>query len=95
MSRCVFVKDNFKIIKFDKTSYLVLNSEKEFENGHTHVFSYHIARAVVLSCINGQIPARDTRLRGNKRFLTSVLRVCGNKHKKYFQNLLEELEGKK
>ena len=81
-----------------ETELIVLNKtneECEFENGHTHVFSYHIARAVVLSCINGKIPARDTRLRGDKRFLTSVLRVCGNKHKKYFQNLLEELDDKK
>lgn len=90
-SRCIFAKENYKVIKFDKTSYLVLNSNKEFENGHTHVFSYHIAKAVVLSCVNGQIPPRDSRLKGNKRFLVSILRVCSNNHKKYFEDLYNKL----
>lgn len=93
ISRCIYVLKNYKIIKFDNTSYLVINSEGEFETSHTHCFNAKIAKILVMSCVAGEISPRYSRLKGNKRFVTSALRICSNKHKRYFENLLEKIIG--
>lgn len=94
MSRCLYSRSNYKIIKQNRNSYLVINIDKDFNIGHTHVYNYNIAKIIIYCCIKGDFPSRIKNLRYNKRVLQSIIRICSNKYLRKFQIMLNELEDK-
>lgn len=87
MSRCIYSKFNYRIIKLANNSFMVVNIDKKFEKGHCHTFTYQLAKIIVNTCIDGEFK----KVRYDKRMLESILRVCSNKYTKKFQDKLDQL----
>ena len=65
----ILQKKEFYILKVGN-SYIVVNSKKGFENGHTHLRSYKSAVACIDFVLKGKIPKRC-----DFYYLTSLIRV--------------------
>ena len=68
----ILQKKGFYIIKAGN-SYIVVNSNKEFEKGHTHLRSYKSAVACIDFVLKGKIPKRC-----DFYYLTSLIRVSND-----------------
>lgn len=56
MGNEVYQKKNFSIIKIDRSGYIVINKNKDFEEGHTHLKSFKTAKMIVDLALNKLIP---------------------------------------
>lgn len=92
MSHCLYSKGIYRVIQLRDKSFLIINTEKKFENGHTHTYNYDISKIIVYACYEGKFPKRLTNLYKNKRVLKSIIRICSNKYIKKFKKMLEDLE---
>lgn len=92
MGNCVFCNKNYRIIKMNDKSFLVINKNKEFIKGHTHVPNFNLAKIIIYCCLEGKFPSKSTHLENNKRVLTSILRVCTHKYERKFRDMLNKLE---
>lgn len=91
MHKCLYCKKNYKIIKCRKNSYLVINTDKEFKEGHTHVYNYKLCKLIVYACINGKFPPKQKALIHNKRMIESIVRVCSHKQYSKFKSILDNI----
>jgi len=92
MGRCLYSKANYKIIKCDRNSYLLINTAKpDFQKAHTHVFNYNIAKIIVYTCIKGSFPPKIKNLMYNERVMQSIVRVCSNKYYNKFKDQLDHI----
>lgn len=82
----VFTKDNFNVCS-SHGMYVVINTNKEFENGHTHINTYKQACYLVDCAIKHKIPKRC-----NTYFLVSLKRISTDKH--FIEKLERRIEGK-
>ena len=76
------------IILATKTGYVVYNTKKEFEEGHTHLKSYKMATTLIDNCIKKKKPNST-----NVYIITSHIRV--SKDEKYIEMLEGLLDTKK
>ncbi len=76
----ILQKKGFYILKAGNC-YIVVNSNKEFENGHTHLRSYKSAVACIDFVLKGKIPKRC-----DFYYLTSLIRVSDD------LNYIEKIE---
>ena len=84
----VYTKKYMYIFKNEyKEEYVVYNSKKQWEDGHTHIHTYKQALYLVNCILNNKIPKKT-----NKYFLVSLLRLA--KDKKYKEQLQQILDGK-
>lgn len=95
MSNCIYCKKNYKIIQMSKNNYLIINTDKSFENGHTHIYNYNVAKIIVYCCIKGEFPKYIKHLDKDERTLTSIIRICSNKYIRKFKDLLFDIQQKK
>lgn len=87
----IFKKDEFIIIPFfkgRKQEFMVVNTKKEFKNGHTHLKSFKMAKYLINL-------ARYKKINAGLRpyLLTSLKRI--SKDQEYIEKLEEILEVKK
>lgn len=92
ISVCLYAKKNYRLIKLNNNAFLVINTAKEFDKGHTHVSNFFIAKIIIHASIYGEFPKKIQHLQKNKRVLTSIIRVCSNKYKLKFIDMLNKLE---
>ncbi|MCT8978667.1 hypothetical protein N4T77_18925 [Clostridium sp. CX1] len=75
----VYQKKEYVIIKVGN-DFIVINKNKEFKNGHTHVKRFDIATLLIHLAINKQLPIKS-------KFVDSLVRISVDK--KYIKDLEE------
>lgn len=92
----VFIKGEFKVLKkvrHGKQSFIVINTKKGFDNGHTHLNNYKQA-VYIINCVKGKkIPKSFS-----KYLLISLIRLSAdNKYTAQVEELINtrEQKGKK
>lgn len=88
MAYCVFSNKNYRMVKSDN-GFIVINIDKKFTEGHTHVPNFNFGKIIIYASIKGEFPSKCLHLKNNKRAIESVLRICPNKNKKIFEKMLE------
>lgn len=68
----IYEKKEYIIIK-SKTGYIVYNTNKKFEEGHTHLKSYNAARTAIDLVIRKKIPRSNSIY-----FITSLKRISND-----------------
>ena len=86
-ARKIYSKDKYIILQVSN-GYIVYNTNKKFEEGHTHLESYNMAKTIINNCIHKKRPKTD-----NLYLITSHIRVSDDV--KYIQVLNEMLAAKK
>lgn len=94
---CIFVNKNYKIYKTygnGKEEFIVHNKNKKFEDAHTHINNFKLAKIIIYCCLEGKFPSRCKRLESNYRVVESITRVCTNKYKNKFDKMLYNIKNK-
>lgn len=60
--------------KHDKTGFIVVNTKKEFNQGHTHVTNFNSAKTLIKLSQKCKIPNSK-----NKYFIQSLIRISRDK----------------
>ncbi|WP_175412880.1 hypothetical protein [Clostridium sp. AWRP] len=79
----IYKKENFIVIPVCN-EYLVINTNKIFKEGHTHVKSIGVARMLIDLSINRQLPK-------NPYFVGNLVRIASNKE---YINKLQDFKRK-
>ena len=87
MDKLVYIKKNFIINKVSN-GYIVINTNKQFEDGHTHLKSYKASKTAIDLVINRKIPKST-----NFYYLESLIRISEDKN--YIKKLRELIEVRK
>lgn len=74
MCNCVYNKYGYVVIPYKK-GFIVHNTAKPFQEGHTHVYLYKEAKRIVHHAYRRTIPECY-----NARFIESLIRVSNNAH---------------
>lgn len=80
----IYEKANYKILMV-RGKYIIHNTSKPFEIGHTHLKSYRMAKGMVDYCINKQIPNVT-----NNYLIISAIRLSDDEE--YTERLYKVLE---
>lgn len=94
MGNEVYQKKNFSIVKIDKSGYIVINKNKPFEDGHTHLESFKAAKMIIDLAINKSIPRHLSqyllisliRISEDEEYIRKLRELVGNKKNKTQQN---------
>lgn len=79
----IYQKKEYIILKVKK-GYIVYNTKKEFENGHTHLHSFEMSKTIIDNSINKKRPKTN-----NLYLLESHIRVTNDsKYKRLLQEIL-------
>lgn len=79
----IYQKKEYIILEVKK-GYIVYNIKKEFENGHTHLRSFQMAKTVIDNSISKKRPKTNDRY-----LLESHIRItCDSKYKKTLEEIL-------
>lgn len=81
---CLYKKKNFKIYGFDN-AFIIHNTNKEFQEGHTHINNYHTAKWLIDLCIHETIPNRKMDY-----FIESLIRISNSQS---YIRKLEKIKG--
>lgn len=91
----IFQNKNYSIYKVNTKNnpypYVVHNTNKPYEESHTHVQNFGLCKIMIYCCLKGEAPKKSKSLLKNKRFVESLTRVATNKHYNKFSRLLDEL----
>lgn len=80
----IYQKKEYIILKVKK-GYIVYNTKKEFENGHTHLQSFEMSKTVIDNTINKKRPKTN-----NLYLLQSHIRITNDsKYKKLLEEILK------
>lgn len=83
----IYERKEYIILKVKK-GYIVYNTKKEFENGHTHIQSFEMSKTIIDNSIRKKRPKTN-----NIYLIESHIRVTNDS--KYKQVLQELIEAKK
>lgn len=86
MSDVVYRNREFIILK-KKKGFIIVNTNKEFKNGHTHIKVYNIAKTLINLAKKSKLPKTK-----NKYILESLIRISNDKN--YIKSLEEMKNGK-
>lgn len=87
MSRKIFQRKEYAIYKV-KRGYIVHNTKKHFEEGHTHIHNYNKAKSIIDLAVRKKLPNTP-----RKWEIESLIRIVKDKeYKKQLINLLLELK---
>lgn len=81
-SEKIYEKNEYIILKVKK-GYIVYNTKKEFENGHTHIQSFEMSKTIIDNNIRKKRPKTN-----NIYLIESHIRVTNDKK---YKQVLEEL----
>lgn len=79
MSIQIYRNNNFKIYKVGK-EFIIHNTNKKFEEGHTHVHKYNVCLTMINLIMHKKIPKNH-----DKYFIESIIRLSDDK--KYINKL--------
>lgn len=86
MSKLLFKKQKFVVLEA-RGGFIVYNSAKLWENGHTHVQTLKMCRTIIDLALSEKIPkSNDIWL------LESVLRITSASQKSYRKNLIQTID---
>lgn len=86
-ARKIYSKNEYIILAVSN-GYIVYNTDKKFEEGHTHLESYNMAKTIIDNCMKHKRPKTN-----NLYLIISHIRVSNDD--KYIQLLTEMLAAKK
>lgn len=87
MSRKIYERKEYAIYKV-KRGYIVHNTKKHFEEGHTHIHNYNKAKSIIDLAVRKKLPNTP-----RKWEIESLIRIVKDKeYKKQLINLLLELK---
>lgn len=103
MGNEVYQKKNFAIIKIEKSGYIVINKNKDFEDGHTHLESFKAAKMIIYLAINKLIPNHLSqyliisliRISEDSDYIKKLETLLANKKNKTQQNYYNKKPNKK
>ena len=75
MSNCILSKKQYRIIKMSNSSFIIINTNLDFKNGHTHINNYTIAKAIIFYCLNGYFSKSFKHLENNDYIMESIRRI--------------------
>ena len=73
------------IVFRSRSGWIAYNTNKRFEEGHTHLQSYHSAKNAINFCIECRVP-----IKASEFYLVSLQRLT--KHKPYYDALQKRIE---
>lgn len=85
----IYSKNEY-IIKKVCNDFLIINTNKEFRHGHTHVKSFKMAKTIIDNCIRKRIPKTSSlylldshvRLSNDKKYITIIKGIIKSKNRK-------------
>lgn len=80
MSDVIYRKKEYIIIR-KHSGYIIINTQKDFKEGHTHIKNYNMAKTLINLVKNNKLPKSN-----NLYILDSLIRLSANK------NYIKELE---
>ncbi|MDD3185348.1 MAG: hypothetical protein PHD70_02020 [Anaerostipes sp.] len=83
MGNVIYEKKEFCIIQMNHHEFIVLNRNKEFKCGHTHINNYNTAKHILNLAVHESIPHHLSLY-----LLTSLVRISANKN---YQDKIEAL----
>ena len=87
-ARKIFQRKEYSIYKV-KDGFVIHNTNKKFENGHTHIRTFSKAKSIVDLCVRKKLPNKPCRWE-----IQSLIRVTDNQtYKNKLMLLLQTLEG--
>lgn len=54
----IYSKKNYNIYIVDRQCFIIHNTKKKFEDGHTHIKNYNTAKYLINLCIHRSIPEK-------------------------------------
>lgn len=78
----IYQKKSYVILKVSN-GFIVLNTKKGFDKGHTHISNYNMAKTLIDCSLNNKVP--KTR---NKYLLESLVRISTDKN---YINMIKNL----
>lgn len=76
MDKVVYHRKKYIIVQKSSSDFIIVNTEKNFDKGHTHVKGYNYARLIVNIMIDERIKYnKHIRLLDNKHFRQSIKRL--------------------
>lgn len=81
MKNIIYSKRGYNIYKMKPGSYIVHNTKKNFEEGHTHINNYNAAKYVIDMSCNSIIPKKHL----SKYLIVSIIRISADDN--YITNL--------
>lgn len=73
--KVIFNKKNFIIIHQYQDKYLIINTKKDFNEGHTHVYGSGYAKLLVMTILDKKLKTKHLRMLKNKNFWISMERL--------------------
>lgn len=83
-ARKIYQRKQYTIYQV-RNGYLIHNVNKEFENSHTHVRSFHKAKSLIDLCVRSKLPNKPVKWE-----IESLLRISNDKK---YKNKLRKLIG--
>lgn len=76
----IYRRKNFIIIKNHRKSYIIINRNKGFKNGHTHTYDFKYSKSLIDLAIRKKLPRK-----ANRKIIISLLRISDDE--KYLKAL--------
>jgi len=86
MDKIIYEKENFVIFRA-KRGFVLYNTKKDYDQGHTHLKTFITAKKILNNVINKKVPRTN-----DKYIIQSHIRV--SKQRKYKRRLFYQLEKK-
>ena len=86
MKNVIYSKKGYNIYRLKPGAFIVHNTNKPFESGHTHINNYNVAKYVIDMSSNKIIPKKHL----SKYLLQSIIRISSDKQ--YITELQKLLE---
>ena len=86
----IYQKREYIILKM-KRGFIAYNTKKEFSQGHTHLYSFNMAKTIIDNCIRKKKPKADSLY-----LLNSHIRLSNDvKYKMFIEELIKAKKGNK
>lgn len=69
----IYRRKNYNIYKIGRNNFIVHNTRKKFEKGHTHINNYNAAKTIIFMSINNIVPRNLS-----KYLIESIIRISTN-----------------
>lgn len=66
----IYRRKNYNIYKIGRDNFIVHNTRKKFEKGHTHINNYNAAKTIISMSINNIVPKNLS-----KYLIESIIRI--------------------
>lgn len=72
---CIYRRKNYNIYKHSN-EFIIHNTNKPFQDYHTHVNNYNLCKIIIYGAMYGRLPKKSQRLLKNKRVVESIIRLA-------------------